>query len=563
VLTSDGTSRRVLIGYTIAYQVVTETRYIEGQGRYALAEMVGRGGFATVWRARSLKGILRGKDVAVKVIPVYSVGERSRALREGQIAEGLRHKNIVETLEVIPGDHEVYLVTEYVNGMPLDEAAKSYSVDEIVNSLTQVLEALVYAHAQGIIHRDIKPQNALVDARGRVKLTDFGVAFRAGDTRLTRVGFAVGTPGYIAPEILDGADPTALTDIYAVGATARTLLAHQPYEPTPRLKEFVDRATSPNPAHRPQSAWAAVKLLTGRKAPRGSVSPSLREGTERLPEGLKDGALRLVNGVAAGWLGYLLAAQILDGAQAAGVAAGLGVLAYLLPRLGALGVIVALAVMLITNGAGLGLSAVVPVLGGIWVMGAGSANADVKKLPLGPALAVPLALLFGLGTVVGSALVAAVPFLFGALMRPLGACLSAAVAGFTLICYDLTVRDGSFVDGSPFAQLPYSGARLDVLPLTSGVGLVLDYAQGYVQYFPRLPLLVLLWAAMAGAVALGEWSGKWVVGLAVAVAGGALGYAMLVSQKAPPGTLVSDMISLGLAAIIYGVLRYLAMRVRE
>jgi eukaryotic-like serine/threonine-protein kinase len=469
----------------------------------------------------------------------------------------------VETLEVIPGDHEIYLVTEYVNGMPLDEAAKSYDVDEIVNSLTQILEALVYAHAQGIIHRDIKPQNALVDARGRVKLTDFGVAFRAGDTRLTRVGFAVGTPGYIAPEILDGADPTALTDIYAVGATARTLLAHQPYEPTPRLREFVDRATSPNPAHRPQSAWAAVKLLTGRKAPRGSVSPALREGTERLPEGLKAGALRLVNGVAAGWLGFLLAAQIVDGAQAAGVAAGLGVLAYLLPRLGALGVIVALAVMLIMNGAGLGLSAVVPVLGGVWVMGAGSANADVKRLPLGPALAVPLALLFGLGTVVGSALVAAVPLLFGALMRPLGACLSAAAGALTLICYDLTMRDGSFVDSSPFAQLPYSGARLDVLPITSGVGLVLDYAQGYLQYFPKLPLLVVVWAVMAGAVALGEWSGKPFVGLAVAVAGGALGYAMLVSQKAPPGTLASDMISLGLAAIIYGVLRYLAMRVRE
>ena len=562
MLTSGGVSRSVLIGYTIAYQAVTETRYIEGEGRYALAEMVGRGGFATVWRARSLKGILRGKDVAVKVIPVYNAGERSRALREGQIAEGLRHKNIVETLEVIPGDYEVYLVTEYVNGMPLDEAAKSYSVDEIVNSLTQILEALVYAHAQGIIHRDIKPQNALVDARGRVKLTDFGVAFRAGDTRLTRVGFAVGTPGYIAPEILDGADPTALTDIYAVGATARTLLAHQPYEPTPRLREFVDRSTSPNPAHRPQSAWAAVKLLTGRKAPRGSVSPALREGSERLPEGLKDGALRLVNGVAAGWLGFLLAAQILDGAQAAGVAAGLGVLAYLLPRLGALGVIVALAVLLIRSEASLAFSALVPVLGGIWVMGAGSANADVRKLPLGPAIAVLLAIL-GLGTVIGSALVAAVPLLLGALMRPLGACLSAAAGALTLICYDLTVRNGFFLNDRPYAELPYSGARLDVLPISFGVDRLLTYAQGYLQYFPKLPLLIVLWAAIAGIVALGEWTGKWVVGLVVAVVGGGLGYALLVSQKAPPGTLASDMISLGLAAIIYGVLRYLAMRVRE
>ncbi len=541
---------------------MTETRYIEGQGRYALAEMVGRGGFATVWRARSLKGSLRGKDVAVKVIPVYSAGERSRALREGQIAEGLRHNNIVETLEVIPGDHEIYLVTEYVRGMPLDEAAKGYDVEELVDSLSQVLEALVYAHGQGIIHRDIKPQNALVEARGLVKLTDFGVAFRAGDTRLTRVGFAVGTPGYIAPEILDGADPTALTDIYAVGATARTLLAHQPYEPPPRLKEFVDRTTSPNPAHRPQSAWAAVKLLTGRRAPAGSISPAGRKAPERLSGGFKEGTLRIINGLAAGWLGYLLAAQILaDGAQALGIAAGLGVLAYLLPRLGALGVIVALAVLLIRSQAGLGFSALVPVLGGVWVMGAGSANGDVRRLPLGPALAVPLALLVGLGTLFGTTLAAGLPLLFGALMRPVGATLSAAAGAFTLICYDLTVRNGFFADG-PYAELPFSGARLDVLPITLGVGDLLDYSQGYLDYFPKLPLLILLWAAMAGVISLAEWAGKWVIGLTVAVVGGALGYALLVSPDAPPGTLASDMISLGLAAIIYGVLRYLASRVR-
>ena len=542
---------------------MTETRYIEGQGRYALAEMIGRGGFATVWRARSLKGSLRGRDVAVKVIPVYSAGERSRALREGQIAEGLRHKNIVETIEVIPGDHEIYLVTEYVNGLPLDEAAKAYDVDEIVESLTQILEALVYAHGEGIIHRDIKPQNALVDNRGRVKLTDFGVAYRAGDTRLTRVGFAVGTPGYIAPEILDGADPTALTDIYAVGATARTLLARQPYEPPARLREFVDRTTSPNPAHRPQSAWAALKLLTGRKAPSGSISPAGLKGPAGLSEGFREGALRVINGLAAGWLGFLLGSAILgDGAQAAGIAAGLGVLAYLLPRVGALGVIVALAVVLVRNNAGLVFLTLAPILGGIWVAGVGSASGDVRRLPLGPALAVPLALIVGLGTFLGSALGAGLPLLFGALMRPLGACLSAAAGALTLICYDLTLQDGLFANGSPYAQLPYSGAKLDTIPTTVGIDGLLSYSQNYLQFFPKLPLLIVVWAAMAGVVSLAEWAGRPFVGLGAAVGGGVIGYALVVSPRAPSGTFSSAVISLFLAAIIYGVLRYLVSRAR-
>jgi eukaryotic-like serine/threonine-protein kinase len=525
---------------------VAETRYIEGQGRYALAEMIGRGGFATVWRARALGGLSRGRDVAVKIIPVYSSGERSRALREGQIAEGLKHKNIVETLEVIPGDHEIYLVTEYIRGMPLDEAAKDYSLEEIVDSLAQILEALVYAHGQGIIHRDIKPQNALVDARGRVKLTDFGVAYRPGDTRLTRVGFAVGTPGYIAPEILDGAaDPSALTDIYAVGATARTLLAHQPYEPSPRLREFVNRATSPNPAHRPQSAWAALKLLTGRKAPTSGV-PGGRKTLEKVPASFSDGALRLLNGAATGYLGFILASNLLlrNGAEALGVAAGFGVAGYLLPRLAALGIIVALAVTLLRNGVGLGFAVLVPALGGVWVMGAGSASRDVGRLPLGPVLSVPLALV-GLG--------AGLPLLFGALMRPLGAALSAAAGALSLICYELKLG-GDRV-------LPYSGAAgFDPIPNTLGIEELLRWSQAILDYYPKLPLLIVLWAAMALVVSLGEWAGRPFAGLALAVGGGTLGYALVVSEG--PGALSEAMISLSLAAIMYAVLRYLVSRAR-
>jgi hypothetical protein len=173
-----------------------------------------------------------------------------------------------------------------------------------------------------------------------------------------------------------------------------------------------------------------------------------------------------------------------------------------------------------------------------------------------------LALLVGLGTLLGTTLVAALPLLFGALMRPLGACLSAAAGALTLICYDLTVRNGFFADGGPYAELPFSGAKLDTVPTTLGVGELLGWSQAILQFYPQLPLLFLLWAAMAGAVSLAEWAGKWMVGLAVAVVVGGLGYALLVSPNAPPGMLALDMISLGLAAIIYGVFRYLASRVR-
>ena len=427
------------------------TRYIGGgeHGSYALVEMVGRGGFATVWRARPANGARRGYfgwgpgEVAVKVIPVRSVGERSRALREGQIAEGLRHQNIVETLEVIPGGLEVYLVTEFVNGVPLDVAAKRYSMDDIVDALVQILEALDYAHSQGVIHRDIKPQNALVDGRGRVKLTDFGVAYRAGDTRLTQVGYAVGTPGYIAPEILDGQDPSALTDIYAVGATARALLARQPEEPPPRLLEFVNRATAPNPAHRPKSAHAALKLLAGRRTSTGVAKNgsggAAKKGGEVLPkEGYRGHALRLVNGLLAGWLGYLGAGLLLNGAGALGVAAGFGVLGYLLPRLGALGVIVALAVVLFRSGqVGLGFAAMLPAVGGVWVA-AGSVSKGVGQLPLGPLLAIPLAAV----PIAGAGLGAGLPLLLGGLMRPLGAALSAAMGAVALVLYELVLGDG-------------------------------------------------------------------------------------------------------------------------
>ena len=532
-----------------------KTHYIggwaPGQGCYALAEVVGQGGFATVWRARPVNGSQKGllgvlgrgnQEVAVKVIPIYSAKERSRALREGQIARGLRHPNIVETLEVIPGDLEVYLVTEFVHGVPLDVAARHYSLDEVVEALVQILEALSYAHSQGVIHRDIKPQNVLVGGRGSAKLTDFGVAYRAGDTRLTQIGYAVGTPGYIAPEILDGEDPTELTDIYAVGATARALLANQPEELPPRLLNFVNRATSPNPTHRPRNANTALKLLTGPRGGTGATATETFKKEKIVDAGRFAGqAPRVMNGLVAGWLGYLGAGLLFGGAEALGVAAGFGLLGYLLPRLGALGVIVALAVALArSQQAGLGLTTLLPAVGGLWVA-AGSIGQSARQLPLGPLLAIPLAA-GGLG--------AGLPILLGALMRPLGAALSAAAGACALVVYDLSFEDG---------MIPYVGLYLGKLDPGLGPGELLGRGGELLSpAYPTLYALATLWAVMALLVAMAEWAGFWVLGLVLAVGGGVMGYALEVS--ATPEALSQAMTSLGLAAIIYGVVKYLGPR---
>jgi hypothetical protein len=518
-----------------------------GQARYALLEVVGRGGFATVWRARLVDdtqkgyfGKLKGvREVAIKVIPVYSTQERHRALREGQIAKNLRHKNIVETLEVIPGDLEVYLVTEFVHGVPLDVAAQRYTLDEVVYALAQILEALSYAHSEGVIHRDIKPQNALVDAHGRVKLTDFGVAYRAGDTRLTQIGYAVGTPGYIAPEILDGEDPSELTDIYAVGATARALLSHQPEEPSPHLLEFINRATSPNPAHRPQNATAALRLLTDRRESTGAVKKD-----ETIPTAGRFArhTLRVINGLVAGWLGYLGAGLLLNGAGALGVAAGFGVLGYLLPRLGALGVIVTLAVALVrSQQAGLGFATLLPAVGGLWIA-AGSLSQSVSRLPLGPLLAIPLAA-YGLG--------AGLPIFLGALMPPLGAALSAAVGALSLVAYELFFGDG---------VIPYLGFFLGNLPRTLGPAELLGQGEALLteEAYTALAVLATLWATMAGVISVAERLGVWALGAILTVLGGIIGYALAVSVT--PDALTQAMTSLSVAAIMYMIVKYLTSR---
>jgi hypothetical protein len=170
----------------------------------------------------------------------------------------------------------------------------------------------------------------------------------------------------------------------------------------------------------------------------------------------------------------------------------------------------------------------------------------VSRLPLGPVLAVPLALV-GLG--------AGLPLLFGALMRPVAAALSAAMGALVLVGYDLTLGD---------ALVPYAGVQFDKIPASLSIVGLVEWVGAILQYIgqqhPTFSLLFVLWAAMALVVSLAEWAGRWVAGLALAVGGGILGYALVVSEGSR--ALSEAMTSLSLAAIIYAVLRYLVSRAR-
>jgi hypothetical protein len=145
-------------------------------------------------------------------------------------------------------------------------------------------------------------------------------------------------------------------------------------------------------------------------------------------------------------------------------------------------------------------------------------------------------------------------------MRPVGAALSAAAGAVSMVCYELTVKDGAFADG-PSSTIPYLGVKFYTVPTRLGLEDLWARAGLILEAYPKLPFLVLLWAGMALVVSLAEWSGRWIFGLAAAVGGGVIGYALLVSERSQ-GALPEALTSLALAAIIYGVLRYLVSRAR-
>ena len=202
--------------------------------RYLIERTLGRGGMATVFLAhdRELQ-----RPVALKVLADHLTGDaavRKRFLREARLAARLSHPNVVQVFDAGDADGRSYIVMEYVPGETVaDVLARCGNVTavEAVDLVGQAAEGLQHAHEQGLVHRDVKPQNLLVRADGCVKVADLGIARAAEATRLTERGTILGTAAYLAPEQAAGEEVTAAADIYSLGAVLYQLLTGRtPYE---------------------------------------------------------------------------------------------------------------------------------------------------------------------------------------------------------------------------------------------------------------------------------------------------------------------------------------------
>ena len=197
-------------------------------GKYQLHEELGRGGFATVYRATHET---LGTEVAVKVLNPALAGDeaaRGRFIQEAQTASDLEHPHIVRIDDLDQDGEQVFLAMEYLPGGDLkswlDQRGETQR-GEILALLAQVAGALDYAHQQGVMHRDVKPTNILLDADGNAHLCDFGLVRVADAPRLTRVGSVVGTASYVSPEQAESKTIDGRADQYSLAVVAFELFA--------------------------------------------------------------------------------------------------------------------------------------------------------------------------------------------------------------------------------------------------------------------------------------------------------------------------------------------------
>jgi serine/threonine-protein kinase len=198
--------------------------------RYEIVRSIGHGGAAIVYLGRDL---LLNRRVAVKVLRAQYGGDPqyvARFQREAQAAASFAHPNIIDIYDVGEMNGAPYIVMEYIEGDTLKEIIENegpFDPDDVASLIEQVAAALDYAHARGVIHRDVKPQNILVTNEGLAKVVDFGIAKSPGESALTDAGLTIGTAHYISPEQASGLPATPSSDVYSLGIIAYEMLCGQ------------------------------------------------------------------------------------------------------------------------------------------------------------------------------------------------------------------------------------------------------------------------------------------------------------------------------------------------
>ena len=220
-------------------------------GRYRIDRVLGRGGMALVYLGHDAK---LGRAVAIKLLADNLAGDesfRTRFLREARMAAGLSHVNIVHVYDVGQDtDERPYIVMEFVDGESLAETIAREGTlhpDRVRRIALDCCAGLQHAHAAGLVHRDIKPHNLLLDRDDRVKIADFGVARSLDETQLTVAGSVLGSARYLAPEQAAGHPATPAADIYSLGATLYQLLCGRTPHEGESLTELVHNRSTRSP----------------------------------------------------------------------------------------------------------------------------------------------------------------------------------------------------------------------------------------------------------------------------------------------------------------------------
>ncbi|MGW7491029.1 protein kinase domain-containing protein [Streptomyces sp. NPDC054786] len=238
-------------------------------GRYRLADVLGRGGMGTVWRARDE---VLGRTVAVKELRFPGGVEEdekrrliTRTLREAKAIARIRNNGAVTVYDVVDEDDRPWIVMELVEGRSLAEVVRDdgpLTPRRAAEVGLVVLDVLRAAHAEGILHRDVKPSNVLMSDDGRVVLTDFGIAQVEGDPSVTSTGMLVGAPSYISPERARGHKPGPPADMWSLGGLLYACVEGvPPYDKGSAIATLT--AVMTEPVEPPKSAGALEEVIYG------------------------------------------------------------------------------------------------------------------------------------------------------------------------------------------------------------------------------------------------------------------------------------------------------------